>query len=78
MADLLAEKVVQSTINSENLQYCPTMDLVALVTADEQTHVFRLNGQRVFGIHNKQSSPKIRRIQWKPNGKDFNLHCLET
>ena len=68
MAEPLAEKVVQPAINSAHVAYCPTMDLVALATIDEQVQVYRLNGQKVFGILNKQTPAHVDQIKWKPNG----------
>ena len=68
MAEPLAEKVVQPAINPAHVAYCPTMDLVALATIDEQVQVYRLNGQKVFGILNKQTPAQIDQIKWKPNG----------
>ncbi len=68
MAEPLAEKVVQPAINPAHVAYCPTMDLVALATTDEHVQVYRLNGQKVFGILNKQTSVQIDQIKWKPNG----------
>ena len=69
MADPLAEKLVQPAVNPRNLAYCPTMDLIALAPIDEHIHVYRLNGQKVFGISNKQSANKVNQIKWKPNGQ---------
>lgn len=68
MTEPLAEKVVQPAINSAHVAYCPTMDLVALATIDEQVQVYRLNGQKVFGIVSKQTSGQIDQLKWKPNG----------
>ena len=68
MAEPLADKVVQPAINPAHVAYCPTMDLVALATIDEHVQVYRLNGQKVFGIPNKQTSAQIDQIKWKPNG----------
>ena len=68
MAEPLAEKVVQPAINPAHVAYCPTMDLVALATIDEQVQVYRLNGQKVFGILNKQTPARVDHIKWKPNG----------
>lgn len=68
MAEPLAEKVVQPAMNPTHVAYCPTMDLVALATVDEQVQVYRLNGQKVFGIINKQTSGQIDQLKWKPNG----------
>ncbi len=74
MADPLAEKVVQPAINPKHLAYCPTMDLIALATVDEQVQVYRLNGQKVFSVQSRDSSIKIGRIKWKPNGKSSGYH----
>ncbi|MCJ1390336.1 hypothetical protein MMC18_003195 [Xylographa bjoerkii] len=67
--NLLAEKLVHQPIKIDNLVYCPTMDLIALVTIDEQIHVYRLNGQRVFGASNKKPDCIVRQLRWKPNGQ---------
>ena len=69
MADPLAEKLVQPAVNPRHLAYCPTMDLVALASIDEHIHVYRLNGQKVFGITKKQTANKVKQIKWKPNGQ---------
>ena len=67
---LLAEKVMQQAIKPGNVAYCPTMDLIALATADEQVHIYRLNGQKVLSLSNKKPGFTIDQIRWKPNGKD--------
>ena len=69
MADPLAEKLVQPAVNPQHLSYCPTMDLIALASIDEYIHVYRLNGQKVFGIAKKQPANKVNQIKWKPNGQ---------
>ena len=76
MAELLASNVVQPTINTKCAAYCPAMDLIALATVDGQIHVFRLNGQEVFEVANKQSPGKVNGIQWKPNGKI--VDCVDS
>jgi len=68
MLNMLAEKVMHQPIKLDSLAYCPTMDLIALATVDEQVHVYRLNGQRVFGVSNKKSGCTVARLQWKPDG----------
>ncbi|MCJ1435652.1 hypothetical protein MMC27_005027 [Xylographa pallens] len=67
--NLLAEKVVHLPIKIDSLAYCPTMDLIALASIDEQVHVYRLNGQRVFGVSNKKPDCIVRQLRWKPNGQ---------
>ena len=70
MAKPLAEQMVQPAIDHNTVAYCPTMDLVALVTADGRTHVYRLNGQEVFGLAKRNDSGQVGQIRWKPNGKN--------
>ncbi len=64
----LGEKSVHPAINPNHVGYCPTMDLIALATVDEKVHVYRLNGQKVFGVNSKQLVAKINKIRWKSNG----------
>ncbi|KAL9102889.1 MAG: hypothetical protein Q9163_002012 [Psora crenata] len=71
MTELLAEKVMQPAIKSEQLAYCPTMDLIALATLDERIHVYRLNGQGVFGYIEPRDEGKVRCIRWRPNGRSL-------
>ena len=66
--NMLAENIVQPAINPQYLTYCPTMDLIAFATIDEQVHVHRLNGQKVFGVTSKQAGNKVSGLKWKPNG----------
>ena len=66
--NMLGEKILPQHIIPEHLSYCPTMDLVALVTIDDQTHVYRLNGQKVFTVHKKRPGTKVVQLAWKPNG----------
>ena len=69
MLNLLAEKTIHLPVSPEGLlAYCPTMDLLALVTKEEQVFVYRLNGQRVFSAAQKGSTLGVERMRWKPNG----------
>lgn len=70
MLSSVAEKAIQQKIKPQTLAYCPTMDLVALVTEDEDLHVFRLNGQRVFGASYGDAGVQVSRLRWKPNGSN--------
>ncbi|KAL9011267.1 MAG: hypothetical protein Q9173_003875 [Seirophora scorigena] len=65
---MLAEKALQTPINPKHMRYCPSMDLLALATTDQQIHVFRTKGQRVFGVSRKEPSDRIVKMTWKPNG----------
>ena len=48
--------------------WCPTMDIVVLVTADQQLQSFRLNWERLWS---KQPASSITSIQWRPHGKQL-------
>ena len=77
MAEPLAENVMQSAINTEKVAYCPAMDLIALTTVDGPTNVYRLNGQKVFGVTSKEPTAKVRGIHWKPNGKTLTTTAID-
>lgn len=66
--EVISEKALPQTTKSGLISYCPTMDLVALGSVDEQVLLYRLNGQRVYGAAQRGSSLKIEGMQWKPNG----------
>ncbi|KAI9831026.1 MAG: hypothetical protein M1819_005264 [Sarea resinae] len=69
MLNVLSEKAVSQPIIPELLAYCPTMDLLAVATRDDQLNVYRLNGQRVFGATSKTPNVKINQVRWKPSGQ---------
>ena len=69
MLNMLAEKILPRLLSPEHVAYCPTMDLLAVSNIDEQIQVFRLNGQRVFGVANKKPDCKISGLKWKPDGQ---------
>lgn len=72
----VAEKSLPAKCKATTLKYCPTMDLISLVTEDDELRVFRLNGQRVFGgsfkgdpyLDEDDGGGKIRKLMWKNNG----------
>ncbi|EEP77994.1 conserved hypothetical protein [Uncinocarpus reesii 1704] len=69
----VSEKQLPAKCKPDTLTYCPTMDLVALATEDEQVHVFRLNGQKVFGGFARGGGAaadglKVKSLKWKGNG----------
>ncbi|EED21355.1 anaphase-promoting complex component Cut20/Apc4, putative [Talaromyces stipitatus ATCC 10500] len=72
----VAEKTLPSKCkNGSLLTYCPTMDLIALASEDEQLHVFRLNGQEVLSAdlagdpYLDEVKGEIRGIRWKNDGR---------
>jgi anaphase-promoting complex subunit 4 len=71
---LLGQKTLHHSADSTLVSYCPSMDLVAVTTSDNQVLVHRLNGQRLYAITQKTKSTKIAKITWKPDGRS--VPCL--
>ncbi|KAL4909877.1 hypothetical protein BDW74DRAFT_165214 [Aspergillus multicolor] len=77
----VGEKSLPAKCKSDMVTYCPSMDLIALVTEDEELHVFRLNGQKVFGgsykgdpyLDEDDGSGEIRAVRWKNNDSKGHL-----
>lgn len=65
---ILSEKALHQAADADLITYCPSMDLVALVTTDQQVFIYRLNGQRVYGATQKAGKLRVESIGWKPNG----------
>ena len=78
MLNVLAEKLLPQGIIPELVAYCPTMDLIALATADQQVSINRLNGQHVFHVSTKMSKGKPVGIEWKPNGMFRSLFSVRN
>ncbi len=66
---LQAEKEFAQPVRLNLTRCCPTMDLVAVITNEEQLDVYRFNGQRAFGLQRKNASCTVSSICWKYNGK---------
>ncbi|KAG9244129.1 anaphase-promoting complex, cyclosome, subunit 4-domain-containing protein [Calycina marina] len=67
---LLSEKTLPCTANAPLIKYCPSMDLVAIGSTDNQVLIYRLNGQRVYGASPRPGSAvRAESICWKPNGQ---------
>ena len=77
---IVAEKLLNVKCKPRTLAYCPTMDLVALASEDDQVSVYRLNGQRVFGAgygngggggggSGGRSLFGVRVVKWKASGE---------
>ncbi len=65
----VAEKTLPQEVEADLLEYCPTMDLVALGSKGRyQVTIYRLNGQRVSGAQ-KTETVRLDQICWKPNGR---------
>lgn len=65
---ILSEKTLHHAADPSLVTYCPSMDLLALVTTDQQVFIYRLNGQRVYGAIQKADKLGVESIRWKPNG----------
>ncbi|PCH01811.1 Anaphase-promoting complex subunit 4 [Penicillium occitanis (nom. inval.)] len=72
----VAEKTLPAKCKDGSfLTYCPTMDLVALATEDEQLYVYRLNGQEVLSAdlagdpYLDEVKGEIRGVRWKNDGR---------
>lgn len=66
--ELLSENALHQPSITGMLSYCPSMDLVALGTNDNQVQIYRLNGQEVYRSSHKNSDLKVQSLAWKPNG----------
>ena len=72
----VGEKSLPAKCKPSTLAYCPSMDLIALATEDDELRVFRLNGQRVFGgsfkgdphLGEDGADEEVRALAWKGNG----------
>ncbi|KAL5413917.1 hypothetical protein PMIN04_009233 [Paraphaeosphaeria minitans] len=63
-----AEKILLHPIHPQLISYCPTMDLIALVTDEENLDVYRINGQRAFGLKRKSEDAVVEALKWQWNG----------
>ncbi|EOA85310.1 hypothetical protein ACJQWK_06430 [Exserohilum turcicum] len=66
-----AEKILLHPIHPHLISYCPSMDLVAVVTDEENLDVYRINGQRAFGLKRKSEDVRVDAMQWEFNGKSI-------
>jgi anaphase-promoting complex subunit 4 len=73
---ILSEKALHQPADPNLITYCPSMDLVALVTTDQQVFIYRLNGQRVYGATQKAGKLRVESIRWKPNGSLIPSGCF--
>lgn len=72
---LIGEKTLHHGVNPLLLAYCPSMELLALGSSDQQVSLYRLNGQRVYSVVQKGNPLTVDRITWKPNGNP--LKCFD-
>jgi len=50
------------------MEWCPTMDLLAIATTDSQVAVYRVNWQRLFAI---ATGHPVHCIAWRPDGQQL-------
>ncbi|KAJ5351703.1 Anaphase-promoting complex subunit 4 [Penicillium brevicompactum] len=75
----VGEKTLPAKCKAQAMAYCPTMDLIAVATEDEELRVFRLNGQRVFGGSlGDEEDGEIRGMAWKGNGRLLAVACGDS
>ncbi|CEN62501.1 hypothetical protein ASPCAL09135 [Aspergillus calidoustus] len=83
----VGDKSLPAKCKAGMLTYCPTMDLIALVTEDDELRVFRLNGQKVFGGSFKGDpyldeddggGGEILGLRWKDNGRLLAVACADA
>lgn len=49
--------------------WSPLLDLIAIATTTEHVYLYRMNGQRVWGVSHKQGSKvTVERLRWRPDG----------
>lgn len=52
--------------------WSPQLDLIALVTSNENVLLYRMNGQRVWGFAHRRDrmgiETRVERLQWRPDG----------
>jgi len=66
--ELVSEQNLSQAIIPGLVSYCPSMDLIALGTIDNQVQIYRLNGQEVYKSNQKNNTIKIQSLAWKPSG----------
>jgi anaphase-promoting complex subunit 4 len=66
-----AEKILLHPIHAHLIAYCPTMDLIAIVTDEENLDVYKINGQKAFGLKRKSEDVNVDALQWEFNGKSI-------
>jgi hypothetical protein len=66
-----SEKILLHPIHPHLFAYCPTMDLIAVVTDEENLDVYRINGQLAFSLKRKSEDVSVDALQWEFNGKSI-------
>jgi hypothetical protein len=57
------------------MEWCPTMDLIALLTSENVISIYRfLTWQKLFSITNEDAKTKFSCIAWRPDGNCILIH----
>lgn len=83
----LSDKVQAAPIKRDLIQWCPTMDLLAMISDSDEVFLNRLSGQRVWSVNPALTGQEAEvpvSLTWRPDGKvlalglaDGSLHCLD-
>ncbi|GJP95507.1 anaphase-promoting complex component Cut20/Apc4 [Aspergillus niger] len=82
----VGEKSLPAKCKANILTYCPTMDLIALSSEDDELLVYRLNGQKVLGgsfkgdpyLDEDDGGGEIRGLKWKNTGHLLSVACADN
>ena len=64
---LLCDKAVLQPFSAPLITLCPTLDLTAIVVAENTVEVFRHDGQRAFR-YKRQNDERISAMCWREDG----------
>lgn len=73
------DKLISSQIKIQC--WCPTMDLLAVVTMDERLYVQRLNWKQIFSLHldddenDQEARTRLTALAWRPDGRVLGVGC---
>lgn len=69
------EKTLPNPARPELAAWSPKHDLLCFVTTNENVLLYRMNGQRVWGIAQRKEKAghegRVERLQWRPDGKPW-------
>lgn len=76
MRELLSKRLTEPC-RPEITSCCPSMDLIATVTQRNTIDVWRLNGQRVFGLtRDDDEDYTVNGLAWKSDGMHRSDTCV--
>ena len=66
------EKTLPNAARPGLAAWSPKLDLLCFVTSNENVLLYRMNGQRVWGIAQRKDKSghegTVERLQWRPDG----------